>query len=236
MDEKKLSGYNTTASFVIFSLALTAAIIGMFMFVKLMGENTKYSDNKDKTTEPTSETTTTSQVSKSDDDSISYVAKLSDIVSNNKTTGDYSLSINYQGTNYYFKCTSFDESKNKCTNGLGLLHYNYASIPLYVFDDSENDYLNNGNDFYIIVNDDYVVFTYDSNTIVYTANGEEYLKLDNILTSYETSDKKLTTSYPAITDNNLIYYICDTNTVLKRGFSLENKKISSEDIITGAVC
>ena len=239
MDEKRLSGFNTTASFVLFSLILLASIIGMFMFVKLMGEHTEYTNNEETTTTTTTVEATTNAPSESEEESVSYVAKLSDIIGNNSIENDYSLSIDYQGTNYYFKCTNYDDIKKVCNSGLGLLQYNKTSIPLYTFSDSEKDYLTNGEDFYIIVNGNYVVFTYRENSKVYTANGEQYLELNNIITSYEVSDNKnsaINNAYPSISDNTLYYYICDTNTVFKRGLSLENKKVTTNDIIEGAVC
>ena len=50
--DKKVNVYNTTASFIIFSIILALAIVGMFMFLNLMGRNTTY---------PELETTTTTE-------------------------------------------------------------------------------------------------------------------------------------------------------------------------------
>ena len=67
MDEKRLSGFNTTASFVLFSLILLGSIIGMFMFVKLMGEHTEYTNNEETTTTTTTVEATTNAPSEDEE-------------------------------------------------------------------------------------------------------------------------------------------------------------------------
>ena len=69
-----------------------------------MGEHTEYTKNEETTTTTTTVEATTNAPSEGEEESVSYVAKLSDIIGNNSIENDYSLSIDYQGTNYYFKC------------------------------------------------------------------------------------------------------------------------------------
>ena len=241
--------YNTTVSFILFSLVLAASIIGMFMFVKLMGENTDYtsSDETENTTATSKiETKESSNDSEDDeseiestDESISYVAKLSDIIGENKLEKDYSLSIEYQGTNYYFKCTSYDTIENECISGIGLLQYNNESIPLYVFSESTSDYATNGEYYYISIDGEYILLTYGGISEIYNISGAEVYKVSNIILNYSTNDNKInkvTNINPYISEKNFNYYTCDSNTVIKRSYSLETNNLVSDEIIENGEC
>ena len=96
--DKKVNVYNTTASFIIFSLILVIGIVGMFMFLNLMGKNTSYPEDEETTTTTTTAETTTTKVE--EENTISYVAKLNTITSSYKFKKGYDVRINYQGTNY----------------------------------------------------------------------------------------------------------------------------------------
>jgi len=231
--DKKVNVYNTTASFVLFSLILVLGIVGMFMFLNLMGKNTSYPSNEEETTTTTSsETTTTSVIS----NTISYVTNLSNIVKTVKINDDFDVRTEYQGTNYYFKCTKYD---SVCTTGFALLNYDNVSIPLFIFDNEEDNYLTNNKDYNIIVDGEYIILTYNNETIIYKKDGIVYLKIDRILTSYETNDSsisKVQNTVPVLTDDTLTYYSCDTNTVIKKELSLKNKQLNSSQKIDNGIC
>ena len=234
-ENKKINVYSSTATFVIFSLILAGSIIGMFMFIKLMGENTKYEEEKPRTTTKVVETT---KEVIPNDSPVSYVTTLKDVIVDNIFDNNYSISVDYQNTNYYFKCTNYDEDKKDCVSGIALLQYNNNAIPLYVFNDSSNDFARNNKDFYIIVEEDYVVFTYDGLSEIYTSKGEEHTILKNVLTSYKGTDEAVLykDKYPTLKDNNLEYYLCDTNTVFKRIYSLKDLSILNQEIIPDGIC
>lgn len=234
--DKKVNVYNTTASFIIFSIILVLGIVGMFTFLTLMGRNTSYPSEEETTTTTSTETTTTTTKS---EDTISYVAKLSNIISTNSFSKEYDVRIEYQDTNYYFKCTRYDKDIDNCTNGFSLLNYDNVSIPLYYFDNSEDDYARNDKDFYIIVDGDYVVFTFDNKTYIYKKNGDLYHTIDNVLTEFNTTDSnisKVNSSIPLISEDVLTYYNCDTNTVIKKELSLKNKQLNSSQKIDNGIC
>ncbi len=236
--DKKVNVYNTTASFIIFSFILVLGIVGMFMFLNLMGRNTTYPDLETTTTENKSETTTTTTTS-SDTNTISYVAKLSNIIGSTKIQKDYDVRIEYQGTNYYFRCTKYDKDNNECNTGFALLNYDNVSIPLYIFDNKEDDFLNNNDEYYIIVDGEYVVLTYNNKTTIYTKDGKTYHTIDKVLTEFNTTDSsisKVNSSIPIIKDDTLIYYNCDTNTVIKKVLSLKNKQLNSSEKIDNGIC
>ena len=183
--DKKVNVYNTTASFIIFSIILVLGIVGMFMFLNLMGRNTTYPDLETTTTENKSETTTTTTTS-SDTNTISYVAKLSNIIGSTKIQKDYDVRIEYQGTNYYFRCTKYDKDNNECNTGFALLNYDNVSIPLYIFDNKEDDFLNNNDEYYIIVDGEYVVLTY--NNKVETISSKAYTQITIPITCTNKED------------------------------------------------
>lgn len=234
-ESKKINVYSSTATFVIFSLILAGSIFGMVMFLKLMGENTKFEDEKPETTTKVVETT---KEVIPNDSPVSYVTTLKDVIMDKKFDNNYSLSIDYQDTNYYFKCTNYDEEKKDCISGIALLQYNNNAIPLYVFSNPENDYARNNKDFYIIVEEDYIVFTYDGISEVYTSKGEEHTILKNVLTSFKGTDDLVLykDKYPVLKDNNLEYYLCDTNTVFKRIYSLKDLSILNQEIVHEGIC
>lgn len=236
--DKKVNVYNTTASFIIFSVILVLGIVGMFTFLTLMGRNTSYPSEEETTTTTIEETTTTTTTAK-ETDTISYVAKLSNVISTSKFTKQYDVRVEYQDTNYYFKCTKYDTELDACISGFSLLNYDNVSIPLYYFDSSADDYTKNGKDFYIIVDGDYVVFTFDNKTNIYKKNGDLYHTIDNVLTEFNTTDSsisKVNSSIPLIQDDILTYYNCDTNTVIKKELSLKNKQLNSSQKIDNGIC
>ena len=233
--DKKVNVYNTTASFIIFSLILVIGIVGMFMFLNLMGKNTSYPEDEETTTTTTTAETTTTKVE--EENTISYVAKLNTITSSYKLKKDYDVRINYQGTNYYFKCTKLED--DDCVSGFGLLNYDNTSIPLFIFDKSEDNYLTNDKEYYIIVDGNYVILTYDNTTHIYTKDGNSYLDINSILTSFNTNDSsisKTNDTIPVLTDDTLTYYSCDTNTVIKKELSLKNKQLNSSEKIDNGIC
>ncbi len=233
--EKKVNVYNTTASFVLFSLILVLGIVGMFMFLNIMGKNTSYpSEDEETTTTTSSETTTTTIVNSN---TISYVTNLSNIAKQLSIKDNFDVQIEYQGTNYYFKCTKYEN--NVCSTGFALLNYDNVSIPLFIFDKEEDNYLTNNKDYNIIVDGDYIILTYNNETIIYKKDGIVYLKIDRILTSYETNDSsisKVQNTVPVLRDDTLTYYSCDTNTVIKKELSLKNKQLNSSQKIDNGIC
>ena len=232
--DKKVNVYNTTASFVLFSLILVLGIVGMFMFLNLMGKNTSYPSEEETTTTTTSTETTTTNANVSN--VVSYVTNLSNIAKQVKIKDNFDIQTEYQGTNYYFKCTKYD---NVCTSGFALLNYDNISIPLFIFDKEEDNFLTNNKDYNIIVDDEYIIFTFNNETLIYKKDGIVYLKIDRVLTSYETNDtsiSKVQNTVPVLTDDTLTYYSCDTNTVIKKELSLKNKQLNSSQKIDNGIC
>ncbi len=237
--DKKVNVYNTTASFIIFSIILALAIVGMFMFLNLMGRNTTYPELETTTTNETTSESTTTTTMNNEKNTISYVATLSNIIGTTKIQKDYDVRIEYQGTNYYFKCTKYNKDSDECNNGFALLTYDNISIPLYVFDTKEDDFINKEDDYYIIVDGDYIVLTYNNKTTIYTKDGKLYHTIDKVLTEFnttETSISKVNSSIPMIKDDTLVYYNCDTNTVIKKVLSLKNKQLNSSEKIDNGIC
>ena len=239
--KKTFSSFNSTMAFAFVMIILSSAIVGMVMFLKLMGENTEYSVEENETT--TTETVTVEVTTNaSDTDEISFIAKLSDIVNTQETTGDYAIPLKYQGVDFYFKCVSYDEIENTCTSGIGLMQINGTIITLYSFATPNDNYLNNNKDYYIIATENNVVLTYNNSTHIYQSDGNELIQLNNIITSYsinENTENEVKDLYPIISDTNLIYYTCDssdTKAVYKRSISLETKKVLTNEVITNAVC
>ena len=235
--DKKVNVYNTTASFIIFFLFLVLGIVGMFMFLNLMGKNTSYPDEEESTTTTTTETTTTSTID--EENPISYVTKISTITQTSRFKGNFDVRVEYQGTNYYFKCTSFDESEDKCISGLALLNYDNVSIPLFTFSNDEDNYLTNNKEYNIIVDGDYVILTYNNSSCIYKKDGTTYLNIDNVLTSFQIGDASISMmkdAIPVLTDDTLTYYSCDTNTVIKKELSLKNKQLNSSQKMEDGKC
>ena len=236
--DKKVNVYNTTASFVLFSLILVLGIVGMFMFLNIMGKNTSYPSEEEETTTTTTTTTSTETTTTNANVSnvVSYVTNLSNIAKQVKIKDNFDIQTEYQGTNYYFKCTKYD---NVCTSGFALLNYDNISIPLFIFDKEEDNFLTNNKDYNIIVDDEYIIFTFNNETLIYKKDGIVYLKIDRILTSYETNDtsiSKVQNTVPVLKDDTLTYYSCDTNTVIKKELSLKNKQLNSSQKIDNGIC
>ena len=105
-----------------------------------------------------------------------------------------------------------------------MLNYDNTYIPLFIFEKSEDNYLTNDKEYYIIVDGNYVILTYDNTTHIYTKDGNSYLDINSILTSFNTNDSsisKANDTIPVLTDDTLTYYSCDTNTVIKKELSLQ---------------
>jgi hypothetical protein len=200
-----------------------------------MGKNTTYPDEEEITTTTTTTEETTTSIK--DEDTISYVTKLTNIIQNLKIKGNFDVQTTYQGTNYYFKCTKYEN--DTCTSGFALLNYDNISIPLFLFNSEEDNYLTNDKDYNIIVDGDYIILTYNNETTIYKKDGNMYLKIGKILTSYNTNESsisKVENTIPVLTDDTLTYYSCDTNTVIKKELSLKNKQLNSSQKIDNGIC
>ncbi len=176
-----------------------------------------------------------------------FAISLMDILKNEDFTIDYAYTSYYEGAKFDFNCTKYDESENTCLEGSALMTVNTTLIPLFVYQNSQENYFEHAQDYYIIVTDQYIILLY--NTVptsageikVYDREGNHLKTLDNAITGYNLNNKTYDSLYPNITENRLYYYTWHDKAVKVASVSLNDIKnddnaldIVYEETITGA--
>lgn len=212
--------------------AIIILIIAAILSIILINYSNKLENNNKKTIFKNSdvETTTTTNINSQDNanqdntsgdtvDAGNYVvsnfsASLSDILNGVTPNGDYSYNTIYSGARFDFNCTNYDTNSNTCTKGSGLMTTSNAVIPLYTYDNENDNYLNKSDDYYIIVTDDNIILLMNSEAKVYDKSGNYITSVYNIIYNYKYGDEDINLNYPFFTkDNKFDYYTCDNGIV-----------------------
>jgi len=159
-----------------------------------------------------------------------FSASLENILHGYSLNNNYDIELFYSGAKFNFKCSNYQD---KCISGSAMMNTGTAIIPIYTYDNNEDDnYNNHRDDLYIIINEKYMILT--SN---YSGNTKYIIK--NAITGYIINDKlenKFYPNYKADT-NELGYYGCNNNQVFGYTVSLDNPDtIKYQEKIEGARC
>lgn len=172
-----------------------------------------------------------------------FSASLEQIANGLLFMGNYSVETNYSGVNFLFKCDEYDEESVECISGSATMSVNDITIPLYSYNSEGTNYLENVNDYYIILNDNYVVTTYNiagsqvGEAKIYDRSGKLLETVDNVITGYMMNGKLYERLFPNITDNLYYFYSCSNNRVTISSINLDdNYRRNVEESVDGATC
>ncbi len=224
---------NTKKVSISIIVAIIILVIGAIVSIFLINYSNKL-ENNNKTIVKNNDVTTTTTISNKDNnnqssqssddnnssiDASKYVvsnfsASLTDILNGVTPNGDYAYNTVYSGARFDFNCTNYDTDSNTCSKGSGLMTTSDAIIPLYTYDNEDNNYLNKTDDYYIIVNDSNIILLMNSEAKVYDKKGNYLTSVYNIIYNYKYGDEDINLNYPFFTkDNKFDYYTCDNGTV-----------------------
>lgn len=170
----------------------------------------------------------------------SFSASLYDIISNLSFYSNYDLTTYYHGVEFNFKCTNYDANTDKCHEGSALMKENNVLYPLFTYSNDNDNYFNNGKDFYIYFGDDLVVLVnnyvgvYVGNARFFDRNGSSLGSVSNVITGYKYGDNLFRGLYPNIEDNRFYYYSCNNGSVNISSVGIGNyKDLVIEEAIDG---
>lgn len=207
------SNKSSTKTYIILFIILLVAMIGI-IFMLNMAKNTK------KVTPLKNDNTTTTEEKKDAPIAVTnFVAPLADIIGDNRFLNNYKEEILHSGVVFNFNCTSYDEEKNECIEGSGLMNIGTVLIPLFTYKNEQENYLKRADDYYIIVNDDYIILGSNEAGVkkgiakVYSRDGKFKYNIENFITGYKEEKKLYKGLYPKIDDNKITYYACESGRV-----------------------
>lgn len=240
-------GKSNKKSYIILFVILLVAFIGIFVLLEIAKNERKSKPLKENSTTPTINIVTTTNVIEPDKNEEigvkNFNASLEEIINGKTFYYDYEVSIKYSGALFDFNCTKYNEANSICVSGSGLMNTGNALIPLYTYENSEENYLLHQEDYYIIVNDNYIILTTNyvnkssGNIRVYDKEGRFISKYNNVITGYKLNNKIVKRLYPNISDNLIYYYICDKNEVKIVSSNIEkNGNINYQEKIVNASC
>lgn len=172
-----------------------------------------------------------------------FQASLEEIIADNEFLYDYKVAVRYSGAEFNFNCTKYDEKNFTCLEGSGLMNTGSALIPLYTYKNEEDNYLNNREDYYIILNNENIIIITNKvgkkigTAKIYDLKGEYISTISNVITGYKIGDRVYNRLYPSFTDNKFFYYTCDGSGVKIASTDIKNSnKITYEENIENATC
>lgn len=172
-----------------------------------------------------------------------FEASLEEIIADNEFLYDYKVAVRYSGAEFNFNCTKYDEKNYTCLEGSGLMNTGSALIPLYTYKNEDNNYLNNREDYYIILNNENIIIITNKvgkrvgSAKIYDLKGEYISTIPDVITGYKMGDRVYNRLYPSFTDNKFFYYTCDGNVVKIASTDIKNtNKITYEENIENATC
>ena len=170
-----------------------------------------------------------------------FNASLADILYGKALSGNYNIETIYMGAKFNFNCTDYRE--NKCNSGSALLTIGNTLLPLYTYDNEDDNYYNYASDYYIIVNDNNIILTENhvgnrAGTIkIYDKNGNKLSEIKKVITGYKSNDELINQLYPNIKNDKLYYYICDNNQVYSNSVSINNTSVvETNKKVNGVKC
>lgn len=171
-----------------------------------------------------------------------FQTSLKNIVNGFSVTGNYKISTNYNGMEFNFNCTNYDEEANICASGSGLIKFNDVLLPLYTYSNDDDNYLLRGEDYYLYVTDKNIILSFinkeKKGTIkFYDKNGNFIKEINNYINGYNISGIYYNGLNPKIDNNNIIYYSCDNGKVLIKGLNLDNyQELSTQENVSNGIC
>lgn len=169
-----------------------------------------------------------------------FNASLYDIISSLSFYGNYNLTTYYHGVEFNFKCTNYDTNNDKCVEGSATMKENNVLYPLFTYSNDNDNYFNNGKDFYIYFDDNLVVLVnnyvgvYSGNARFFDRNGSSIGTVNKVITGYKYGDTLFQGIYPNVEDNRFYYYSCNNGSVNISSVALDNfKDVVVEEAIDG---
>ena len=170
-----------------------------------------------------------------------FKASLADVLYGTSLIGKYSVEKYYSGARFNFNCTKYEE--DKCIAGSALMDIGTAVLPLYTFENVENDFYSHLSDYYIIVTDNNIILTSNyagkkaGKIRLYDKEGKIISEINNVITGYISNSELVDQLYPNLVDNNLSYYVCTSNKVYSNKVSINNPGIvTSKNQIPSVKC
>lgn len=157
-----------------------------------------------------------------------FSSSLDEIIGDLGFFGDYNVTTFYHGVELTFKCTNYTEESGVCSAGSALMKVNDALYPLYTYDNSLDNYLLRGEDYYIVLNDDMVMlYTTHSGVSagsarIFDLRGIQVGTLNSTLLGYKLGDNYHSRLYPNFEDGRIYYYSCDNNLVSVKYAEINN--------------
>lgn len=200
-------------TYLILFIILFVAIIGIIIMLN-MAENTHKAT-------PLKNNNTTETTEKKDEPIIAtnFSSSLMDIVGNNRFLNDYREEVLYSGAVFNFNCTKYDEEKEVCVEGSGLMNVGTALVPLFTYKNDEDNYLKRLDDYYIIVNDEFIVLVMNEVGVkkgiakVLSRDGKFKYDIENVITGYNAGKDIVKGIYPSMKENKITYYACESKVV-----------------------
>ena len=172
-----------------------------------------------------------------------FSSSLADILYYNPLIGNYKLELVYKDAKFNFTCGEYDSNTGNCTSGSATMNTGKTILPLYTYDNENNDYTKRLSDYYIIVSDEYIILTYNyvgktpGVIKIYNKTGDFKGEIKNVITGYYDNGQLLNQLYPNVKDGNIYYYICHNNSAKINAVSLSNTKtIIYEELIPNSRC
>lgn len=249
-------GKEISKPIIIVLIILLIGVVGVIFILNLTKNKASkpISDNKSITT--TIETTTTEMITTTningdtvivdEEEKIvatNFRASLANIIYGNRFLDDYHVTLYYSGVKFSFNCSNYDEFTKVCKEGNAQLNSGSAILPLYTYTSEDDNYLNNPEDYFIIINDNYIVLTYSKTGVkpgvikIYSRNGEYINTIENTITGFKDNNSLDTGYYPSILDGEINYYICENNSVISQSRNLTDlNTVTYTEILEGATC
>lgn len=148
-----------------------------------------------------------------------FDASLYDIINTLSFYGNYDLTTYYHGVEFNFKCTSYDTNTDTCVEGSALMKENSALYPLFTYSNANDNYFNNGKDFYISFGDDLVILVnnyvgvFAGNARFFDRSGNSLGTVNNVITGYKYGDTLYQGLYPNIEEGRFYYYSCNNGSL-----------------------
>lgn len=146
--------------------------------------------------------------------------------------------IDYKGAIFNYKCTSSNE--NVCISGSLTMNVGTTMLPLYVFNNENENYGTHSSDLYIAITDENILLSYDVNRVVkmklYTRTGQFLSEITDGMFYYSIGGNEVGPSYPSLS-NKVSYYTCvDNNIYLKSVNTTNINDVLMNVKIEGANC
>ena len=190
-----MKGHKLSTSTFVAIVVLVLSVICMFFLLNYSAKSRKARTNN--FNEVTEAITTTTSVEDITTDKLpeetpvdqpeeviaatNFKASLADILYNNPLDFNYNISTKFNGAKFTFTCSEYNEETSTCVKGSAIMNTGSAVLPLYSFENDDQNYYKRQFDYYIELNDKYIIIT-TSHTGKTPGESKFYDKQGNFLT------------------------------------------------------